>query len=77
MSDRNGDDGGQGGKYARMMAEYSTILLLLPSATLAGYWLGALLDAWWDSGPLMTVVGILAGAGVGFHQMYRIIMRRR
>lgn len=71
------DDDQRGGKYGRMMAEYSTFLVLLPSATFAGYLIGSWLDAWWGSGPLMAAVGILVGAVVGFHQMYRILMRKR
>ncbi|HSR69962.1 MAG TPA: AtpZ/AtpI family protein [Acidobacteriota bacterium] len=71
------NDDGQGGKYGRMMAEYSTILLLLPSATFAGYLIGSWLDDWWGSEPLMAALGILLGAVVGFHQIYRVLMRKR
>ena len=62
-------------KLARSMALYSTLIVILPSSVLAGYWIGAALDEYFGSAPWLSTLLILLGAVVGFHQMYRIITK--
>ena len=51
--------------------------LTLASSILAGYWLGAQIDARWVHGttPWATIVMILAGTFVGFYNMFRLLNR--
>lgn len=66
---------GKSAKLARDMALYSTLLFVLPSCVLAGYWIGAALDSWFGTGPLLAMAFLLLGAVVGFYQMYRLITK--
>ncbi len=66
---------GKSGRMARDMALYSTLLVILPSCVLAGYWIGALLDEYFGTGSLLAMLFLLGGALVGFYQMYHIITR--
>lgn len=62
-------------KFARSMAQYSSLLVALPASVLGGYWLGSWLDDLWDTKPFLGMVFLLLGAIVGFYHMYRIIVK--
>ncbi len=63
------------GKLAREMAIYSTLIVVLPSCVLAGYWIGAALDHYFGTGSLLAMLCLMGGAAMGFHQLYRIITK--
>ena len=63
------------GKLARDMTLYSTLIVVLPSCVLAGYWIGAALDQYFGTGSLLAMLCLLGGAVIGFYQMYRIITK--
>jgi F0F1-type ATP synthase assembly protein I len=58
----------------KQYGEYSQIALILPAAILAGLILGAVLDRWLHT-TWLTVAGLLLGAGVGFYQLARGLMK--
>ena len=62
-------------RFARSMAQYSSLLVALPASVLGGYWLGSWLDDMWDTKPVFGMSLLLVGAVVGFYQMYRIISK--
>ncbi len=52
------------------MSEHLGHGLALALSTLLFLLGGRRLDAWWDTEPLMTLIGALVGAGAGFYSMY-------
>lgn len=65
------------GGYGKEFALYSSVAVALPACVAAGFLVGRWLDGWWGTDPAMTVVCILLGAGIGFHQMYVILFKRK
>ena len=45
------------------------------ASILAGFLLGFGLDAWVGTGPLFTVIGIVAGSVIGFWRMWQVANR--
>ena len=64
------------GRMHRMIAQYSSIIFLLPSAVVGGYLLGAWLDGRFGTGPWLTVTFLLLGSIGGFVEVFRILLRK-
>lgn len=62
-------------QMARDLAIYSMLIVILPSTVLAGYWIGAAADHYFGTRSVLAMLGLLAGAVIGFIQMYRIIIK--
>ena len=65
----------QEGKHARAIAQYSSLVVVMPLCVFSGYLFGAWLDGMFATDGLLAVVFLLLGAVAGFHQMYRIVTR--
>ena len=63
MNDRTG------GESTKDWAAGSAFL----GSILAGFLIGFLLDRWLDTSPWFTVIGIVAGSGSGFFQMWQLM----
>jgi len=59
-----------GSEFAGVGFQFATTIVLF---TLAGIWL----DRRLGTSPFLVVVGVFAGAGIGFWQMYRQMIRRQ
>ena len=57
----------------RLFAQYSGIILLLPTCLLVGYWIGDYLDGRLGTSPLLTLLFLLLGAAAGFVQVFRML----
>ena len=55
------------------LARYSEIGFIIPAAILVGFFFGKLLDYWLHT-KWLYLVGLLAGAVLGFYQMIRMAM---
>ena len=55
------------------LARYSEIGFIIPAAILVGFFFGKLLDYWLHT-RWLYLVGLLAGAVLGFYQMIRMAM---
>jgi ATP synthase protein I len=60
----------------RMIAQYSSIIFLLPSSLLVGYLIGRFLDGYFETFPWLTMVFLLLGGAAGFVQVFRILNRK-
>jgi ATP synthase protein I len=60
----------------RMMAQYGSIIFLLPSSLLVGYLIGRFLDGYLGTFPWLTMVFLLLGGAAGFVQVFRILGRK-
>jgi ATP synthase protein I len=65
------------GRAYRMIAEYSSIIFILPSAVVGGYFAGVWLDGWLGTGPWLTITFVLLGSVAGFVEVFRILLRRQ
>jgi F0F1-type ATP synthase assembly protein I len=54
---------------------YTSLGFILPSAALAGFGLGWLLDGWLASKPVFSVLLGLLGAAAGFRELLRLLKR--
>ena len=70
------EDDGRGKTY-RLLAEYSSIIFILPSTVVGGYFLGNWLDGRLGTSPWLTVAFVLAGSIAGFVEVFRILLRRQ
>lgn len=59
-----------------MLAQYSSIVFILPSAVIGGYLVGRWIDARMDWFPWATVVLVLLGTAGGFIEVFRILNRK-
>ncbi|MBI4454497.1 MAG: AtpZ/AtpI family protein [Acidobacteria bacterium] len=59
-----------------MLAEWSSIILLLPSAMTVGFFLGYWLDSVLGTSPWMKIACLLLGGLAGFYQTFRIVGRK-
>ncbi len=67
----------EGSPYARI-AKLSAIITILPSSMAAGWILGHyVVDRLFGSYPWGTMLMIFLGAGAGFYEIFRILMRDR
>jgi len=62
-------------KNYRRLAIYSSVIFLLPSTLLGGYYLGYLLDGYLGTGKWCSIGGLLLGGVGGFIQMFRLLSR--
>jgi F0F1-type ATP synthase assembly protein I len=65
-------EAGRAGAYLALFSEIGFVLLV---TTLAGVGLGIWADAQLGTKPVVTVIGFLAGAGLGFAGMWRLVTR--
>lgn len=59
-----------------MLAHYSSVVFVLPSCLLVGYFLGHLLDNYFESFPWLSITLLFLGAVAGFVQLFRILNRK-
>ena len=60
-----------------LVAFYSGLGFIIPGATLAGYFLGSLVDGRLHSGSTAAFVGILLGAAGGITEVIQIVLRKQ
>jgi len=63
-------------KNYRLLAQYSTIIFILPSAVIGGYLIGRWIDSKLDSFPWATVTLVLLGTAGGFTEVFRVLNRK-
>lgn len=63
-------------KLWSLLAEYSSIIFILPSGLLVGYGIGYFLDDYFDTFPWLSMVFLLLGGAAGFVQVFRILNKR-
>jgi len=59
-----------------MLAHYSTVIFILPSAVIGGYLIGRWIDSKLASFPWATVVLVLLGTAGGFIEVFRVLNRK-
>jgi F0F1-type ATP synthase assembly protein I len=68
-------DESEKGKNYRRLAIYSSVIFLLPSTLLGGYFLGHFLDGYLDTGRWFSIAGLFLGAIGGFIHLFRLLNR--
>ncbi len=63
-------------KSYRMLAQYSTVIFILPSAVIGGFLFGRWIDNKLDSSPWVTVTLVLLGTAGGFIEVFRVLNRK-
>jgi len=63
-------------KPYQLLAQYSAIIFILPSAVIGGYLVGRWVDSKLDSSPWGTVVLVLLGSAGGFIEVFRVLNRK-
>lgn len=59
----------------RIQAIYSTIIFIIPSALIGGYFLGATLDEQFGTDPWLMVIGVFLGGTGAFVELFRVLNR--
>ncbi len=59
-----------------LLARYTSIIFLLPSTVVGGYFLGRWLDGKLETYPWLTLVLVLMGTVAGFVEVFRLLMRK-
>ena len=59
----------------RRLAIYSSVIFLLPSTLLGGYYLGHILDRYFESDPWLAITGLFLGGIGGFVHLFRLLNR--
>jgi F0F1-type ATP synthase assembly protein I len=62
-------------KSYRRLAIYSSVIFLLPSTLLGGYFFGYLLDGYLGTGQWLSIIGLLLGGIGGFLHLFRLLNR--
>lgn len=62
--------GMSGSEFAGVGFQFAITIVLF---TLGGVWL----DRRFGTSPVLVIVGVFAGAGIGFWQMYRLMIRKK
>jgi len=62
---------------ARRIAQYSSIIFLLPTCLIIGFLGGQWLDERLATEPVFAVIFLLLGAVVGFYQVFRILLEKK
>lgn len=57
----------------RLQALYSTIIFIIPSALVGGYYLGSKLDEQFATEPLLTIIGVFLGGAGAFIELFRVL----
>ena len=66
----SGRKGMSGSEFAGAGLQFAVVIVLF---TFGGIWL----DRRLGSSPLLVILGVFGGAGIGFWQMYRQMIRKR
>lgn len=64
-------------QWARRLAEWSSIIFLLPASLAVGFFLGYWLDWALGVSPWLKIGGLLAGGAAGLYQTFRIVSGSR
>ena len=59
----------------RRLAIYSSVIFLLPSTLLGGYYFGYVLDDFFGTEPWISLAGLLLGGAGGFVHLFRLLNR--
>jgi len=59
----------------RMLAVYTSVIFLLPSTLLGGFYFGYLLDNYFGTGQWLSITGLLLGGVGGFVHLFRLLNR--
>ena len=59
----------------RRLAIYTSVIFLLPSTLLGGYYFGYLLDGYLGTGRWFSIAGLLLGGIGGFVHLFRLLNR--
>jgi len=62
---------------ARRIAQYSSIIFVLPSCLMIGFFGGQWLDKKWDTEPVFSLILLLLGAVAGFYQVFRMLLEEK
>ena len=58
-----------------LQALYSTIIFIIPSAFIGGYFLGMKLDEQFGTEPWITIAGVFLGGAGAFIELFRVLNR--
>ena len=58
----------------KQIGEYASLGIMLPAATVTGYFLGVLLDRWFHTS-FLFIVFLLIGIVAGFIEVIRVVSR--
>jgi F0F1-type ATP synthase assembly protein I len=58
-----------------LLAEYSSLAIMMPASAVVGYLIGAGLDDWLRTGRLFTIIFVVLGIGAGFLELVRVLAR--
>jgi F0F1-type ATP synthase assembly protein I len=58
-----------------LQALYSTIIFIIPSAFIGGYFLGMKLDEQFGTEPWITIAGVFLGGTGAFIELFRVLNR--
>jgi len=59
----------------RMIVRYGSIISILPSCMLIGYFFGNWADKHWGTEPKLSLIGILVGSAAAILQVFRILQK--
>ncbi len=62
-------------KSYRRLAVYSSLIFILPSTLVGGYYLGYFVDKRLNSEPWGAVIGVFLGMIAGFVQLFKLLSR--
>ena len=62
---------------ARRIARYSSIIFVLPSCLMIGFFGGRWLDEQWGTEPVFALVLLLLGGAAGFYRVFRILLETK
>ena len=71
---RNEQSSNQNKSFWLQLGRYSQLAFLLPSATVAGWLLGAALDRWLHTS-WIQIIGLILGVAAGFIELLRSVSR--
>lgn len=56
-------------------AFYATLGSIIPASSIAGYFVGGFLDRHLHTGSVLSILGLVAGTGVGIYEVVQLIQR--
>lgn len=59
----------------QLQALYGTIIFIIPSAFIGGYFLGMKLDEQFGTDPWITIAGVFLGGAGAFIELFRVLNR--
>ena len=59
----------------RIQALYSTVIFIIPSAFIGGYFVGMVLDRQFGTEPWITIIGVFLGGIGAFVELFRVLKR--